>query len=156
MKIAIGFDHAGFPLKETVLDLVREEGHEPIDFGTDSTEPCDYPDIAERVGHALQEGEAERGILVCGSGAGVAVAASKMIGIRGVTAHETYTAHQCVEHDDVNVLCFGARVIGPELAGDVMRAFLRAEYTGEERHARRLEKINALERAELTDDPQAS
>lgn len=156
MKIAIGFDHAGFPLKETVLELVREEGHEPLDFGTDSTESCDYPDIAERVGHALQEGEASRGILVCGSGAGVAVAASKMLGIRAVTAHETYTAHQCVEHDDVNVLCFGARVIGPELAGDIMRAFLHAEFTGEERHARRLSKINALERAELTDEAGAS
>jgi len=146
MRIAVGFDHAGFPLKQKVLELVRDEGHEPLDMGTDSTDPVDYPDYAERVGEAIRGGEAERGILVCGSGAGVAVAACKMTGIRAVTAHDTYTAHQSVEHDDVNVLCFGARVIGPELAADIVRAFLRAVFTGEERHMRRLEKIRALER----------
>ena len=146
MKLACGFDHAGFPLKEDVFDVLRAEGHEPIDLGTDSTDPVDYPDIAQAVGGALRDGRAERGVLVCGSGAGVAVAASKMTGIRAVTAHDTYTAHQAVEHDDANVLCLGARVIGPELAADVLRCFVEAEFTGEERHARRLEKINAIER----------
>jgi ribose 5-phosphate isomerase B len=117
-----------------------------LDFGTNSTDPVDYPDYAEKVGDAIRAGEADRGVLVCGSGAGVSVAASKMAGIRAVTAHDTYTAHQSVEHDNVNVLCFGARVIGPELAADILRAYIRAEFTGEERHVRRLEKIDAIER----------
>jgi ribose 5-phosphate isomerase B len=147
VKLACGFDHAGFPLKEEVLEVLREEGCEILDLGTDSTEPCDYPDIAERVGRALQRGEAERGVLVCGSGAGVAVAASKMTGIRAVTVHDTYTGHQAVEHDDINVLCMGARVIGPALGADILRAYVRASFTGEERHVRRLGKIEALERA---------
>jgi ribose 5-phosphate isomerase B len=146
MNVACGFDHAGFPLKDRVLEILRDEGHEVIDLGTNSTDPVDYPDCAEKVGDAVREGLAERGVLVCGSGAGVAVAACKMAGIRAVTAHETYTAHQSVEHDDVNVLCFGARVIGPELAADILRAFIRAEFTGEERHVRRLRKIDAIER----------
>jgi ribose 5-phosphate isomerase B len=146
MNVACGFDHAGFPLKDRVLEILRDEGHEVIDLGTNSTDPVDYPDCAEKVGDAVREGLAERGVLVCGSGAGVAVAACKMAGIRAVTAHETYTAHQSVEHDNVNVLCFGARVIGPELAADILRAFIRAEFTGEERHVRRLRKIDAIER----------
>ena len=147
MKLAVGFDHAGFPFKQEVLEVLRGEDCDVLDLGTDSPEPCDYPDIAERVGQALQRGEAERGVLVCGSGAGVAVAASKMTGIRAVTVHDTYTAHQAVEHDDVNVLCMGARVIGPELAADILRAYVRARFSGEERHVRRLAKIQALERA---------
>lgn len=146
MRVACGFDHAGFPLKDHVLEILREEGHEVLDLGTNSTDPVDYPDYAEKVGEAVLEGRAERGVLVCGSGAGVSVAACKMAGIRAVTAHDTYTAHQSVEHDNVNVLCFGARVIGPELATDILRAFIRAEFTGEERHVRRLEKIDAIER----------
>jgi len=148
MRIACGFDHAGFPLKDKVLGVLRAEGHEVLDLGTDSTEPVDYPDIAVRVGEAVREGRAERGVLVCGSGAGVAVAATKMIGIRAVTVADTYTAHQAVEHDDVNVLCLGARVTGPELAADILRAYAAASFSSEERHRRRVEKVNAIEREE--------
>jgi len=146
MKIACSFDHAGFPLKALVLDTVRELGHEPIDLGTNSTDPVDYPDTARAAADLVRSGGAERAVVVCGSGAGVAVAACKFPGIRATCAHDTYTAHQCVEHDDVNVLCLGARVIGPALAADVIRAYLGAEFTGEERHARRLGKIEAIER----------
>lgn len=148
MRIACGFDHAGFPLKETVLDVLREAGHEAIDLGTDSAEPVDYPDVAVEVGEAVRSGAAERGVLVCGSGAGVAVAATKMVGIRAATVTDTYTAHQAVEHDDVNVLCLGARVIGPALAGDILRAFAAASFSAEERHRRRVAKVNAIERKE--------
>ena len=148
MKIACGFDHAGFPLKEMVIAALQEGGHDVLDLGTDSEEPVDYPDVAIRVGEAVRDGRAQRGVLVCGSGAGVAVAATKMAGIRAATVSETYTAHQCVEHDDVNVLCLGARVIGPELAADILRAFAAASFTGEERHRRRLDKVNAIEREE--------
>jgi ribose 5-phosphate isomerase B len=146
MKIACSFDHAGFPLKQLVLETVRELGHEPIDLGTNSTDPVDYPDTARSASEKVRSGEAERAVVVCGSGAGVAVAACKFPGIRATCAHDTYTAHQCVEHDDVNVLCLGARVIGPALAGDVIRAYLGAQFTGEERHVRRLGKIEAIER----------
>ncbi len=145
MKIACAFDHAGFPLKQQVLEIVEAEGHEPIDLGTNSTDPVDYPDIARAAAERVREGGAERAIVVCGSGAGVAVAACKVPGIRAACAHDTYTAHQCVEHDDVNVLCLGARVVGPALAADVMRSFLGAHFTGEERHDRRLGKIQAIE-----------
>jgi ribose 5-phosphate isomerase B len=148
MKIACGFDHAGFPLKPVVLEALQGAGHEVLDLGTDSTEPVDYPDVAVSVGSAVRDGRAERGVLVCGSGAGVAVAASKMIGIRAATVNDTYTAHQAVEHDDVNVLCLGARVTGPELAADILRAYAAASFTGEERHRRRLDKIRAIEREE--------
>lgn len=146
MKIACSFDHAGFPLKELVLETVRSAGHEPVDLGTFSTEPVDYPDSARAAAEAVLSGTAERAVLVCGSGAGVAVAACKFPGIRAATAHDTYTGHQCVEHDDCNVLCLGARVVGPALAGDVIRAYLGASFTGEERHRRRLAKITAIER----------
>jgi len=146
MKIACSFDHAGFPLKALVLDTVRELGHEPIDLGTNSTDPVDYPDTARAAADLVRSGGADRAVVVCGSGAGVAVAACKFPGIRATCAHDTYTAHQCVEHDDVNVLCLGARVIGPALAADVIRAYLGAEFTGEERHVRRLGKIDAIER----------
>lgn len=146
MRIACGFDHAGFPLKEDVLRVVREQGHEPIDLGTNSTDPVDYPDVALTVGRAVLDGAAERGILVCGSGAGVAVAAAKIDGIRAATLHDTYTAHQAVEHDDVNVLCLGARVVGAELAADILRAYVRATFSGDERHVRRVGKIAAIER----------
>ena len=148
MKIACGFDHAGFPLREAVLGALRDAGHEVLDLGTDSAEPIDYPDVAVTVGEALRDGRAERGVLVCGSGAGVAVAASKMTGIRAATVNDTYTAHQCVEHDDVNVLCLGARVIGAALAADILRAYAAASFTGEERHVRRLEKVRAIEKGE--------
>jgi len=145
MKIACAFDHAGFPLKELVLQVVADDGHEAIDLGTNSTEPVDYPDIARAGADAVREGRADRAVVVCGSGAGVAVAACKVPGIRAACAHDTYTAHQCVEHDDVNVLCLGARVVGPALAADCIRAFLGANFTGEERHVRRLAKIQAIE-----------
>ncbi len=146
MKIAIATDHAGFPLKEKVLEAVRAAGHEIVDLGTYSTDPVDYPDYAQAVGEAIQQGRAERAVLLCGSGVGACVAANKMTGIRGGVCHDIYSAHQGVEHDDMNVLCLGARVIGPELIPELVRAFLAARFTGEERHVRRLNKIKAIEK----------
>jgi ribose 5-phosphate isomerase B len=145
MRVACAFDHAGFPLKGLVMETVAALGHEPVDLGTYSTDPVDYPDSARAGAEAVRTGDAARAVVVCGSGAGVAVAASKVPGIRAACAHDTYTAHQCVEHDDVNVLCLGARVVGPALAGDLIRAFLDAAFSGEERHVRRLGKITAIE-----------
>ena len=149
MKIAVGFDHAGFPLKETVLETIRKAGHEPIDMGTNSAESVDFPDYSEKVGRAVQNGEAERGILVCGSGVGACIAANKMKGVFACLCHDTYSAAQGVRHDDMNVLCLGARVIGPELAIELIKAFLSARYigndTGGERLARRVAKIHRLE-----------
>ncbi len=146
MTIACGFDHAGFPLKQRVLAVLEDAGHRVIDLGTDSTEPVDYPDKALAVARAVAAGEAERGVIVCGSGAGVSVAASKLPGIRAATVHDTYTAHQAVEHDDLNVLCLGGRVVGEEVAAETVRAFADASFSGEERHRRRLAKVAALER----------
>jgi ribose 5-phosphate isomerase B len=146
MRIACAFDHAGFPLKPLVLEVVAAAGHEPIDLGTNSTEPVDYPDTARAGADAIRSGQADRAVVVCGSGAGVAVAACKVPGIRAACAHDTYTGHQAVEHDDVNVLCLGARVVGPALAAEIITAFLQAQFSGEERHVRRLAKINAIER----------
>ena len=146
MRIACAFDHAGFPLKPVVLETLAAAGHEAIDLGTFSTDPVDYPDVARAAADAVREGRADRAVVVCGSGAGVAVAACKVPGIRATCAHDTYTARQSVEHDDVNVLCLGARVIGPALASECIRSFLGAQFTGEERHARRLAKIDAIER----------
>ena len=145
MKIACAFDHAGFPLKEDVLRILRELGCETIDLGTHSTDPVDYPDTARAAADAIRAGRAERAVVVCGSGAGVAIAASKVPGIRAFVAHDTYSAHQAVEHDDANVACLGARVIGPALAEDVLKAFVAARFTGEDRHRRRLGKIDAIE-----------
>lgn len=151
MKIAVGFDHAGFPLKQTVLDTIRAAGHEPIDLGTNSTEAVDFPDYSEKVGKAVQGGKAERGILVCGSGVGACIAANKIKGVFAGLCHDTYSAAQGVRHDDMNVLCLGARVIGPELATELIKAFLSARYIGNdsggERLARRVEKIRKLERS---------
>jgi len=152
MKIACAFDHAGFPLKPIVLETVAAQGHEAIDLGTWSTDPVDYPDTARVAAEAVRLGDADRAVLVCGSGAGVAVAACKFPGIRAAVAHDTYTAHQCVEHDQVNVVCLGGRVVGPSLAADIVRAYLQAEFTGEERHKRRLAKIDGIEREFLRDD----
>jgi ribose 5-phosphate isomerase B len=149
MRIACAFDHAGFPLKSVVLETLTAAGHEPIDLGTWSTEPVDYPDTARTAAEAVLAGEAERAVVVCGSGAGVAVAACKIPGIRAACAHDTYSAHQSVEHDDVNVLCLGARVIGPAYATEIIEAFAGAQFSGAERHKRRLAKINAIE-AEFT------
>jgi len=149
MKIAVGFDHAGFPLKQTVLQTIRDKGHEPIDLGTNSADPVDFPDYSEKVGRAVQSGEAERGILVCGSGVGACIAANKMKGVYASICHDTYSAAQGVRHDDMNVLCLGARVIGPELAIALIKAFLEARYIGNdaggERLSRRVEKIHNLE-----------
>ena len=147
MKIAIGADHAGFQLKERVKARLLELKHEVLDLGTNSTEPVDYPDFAETVGLAVRDGKAERGILVCGSGVGASVAANKIPGVRAGLCHDHYSAHQGVEHDDMNVLCLGARVVGGSVAGEMVRAFVSARFTGEERHARRLAKVLAIEAA---------
>lgn len=146
MKIAVGGDHAGYPLNERVIEELRQAGHELIDFGThDGSVPDDYPDYAKSVGEAVQTKAAEIGILVCGSGVGAAVAANKLRGIRAALCGDTYSAHQSREHDDCNVLCLGARVTGVELALEIVRSFVAAKFTGEERHRRRLEKIKAME-----------
>ena len=149
MKVVVGFDHAGFPLKETVLSAVRDAGHEAIDVGTNSADPVDFPDIAEKIGRVIQSGEAERGILCCGSGVGACIAANKMKGVYASICHDTYSAAQGVMHDDMNVLCLGGRVIGPELAKALIPAFLNARYIGNEaggeRLARRVEKIHKME-----------
>lgn len=149
MKIAIACDHAGFPLKETVIQAVQKAGHEVLDLGTDSTASVDYPDFAEKLGKAIQNGQAERGILICGSGVGACIAANKMKGIFACLCHDTYSAHQGVEHDDMNVLCLGARIIGPELAVELVRAFIGAEFSNEERHRRRVGKIRKIEAENL-------
>ena len=149
MKVAVGFDHAGFPLKSTILESIRAAGHEPIDLGTNSEESVDFPDFSEKVGRAIQSGEAERGILVCGSGVGACIAANKMKGVWAAICHDTYSARQGVMHDDMNVLCIGARVVGPALAKELIPAFLGARYVGGdpggERLARRVEKIKRIE-----------
>ncbi|MCS6816834.1 MAG: ribose 5-phosphate isomerase B [Blastocatellia bacterium] len=145
MRIVIGADHAGFELKRALAAYVRELGHEVEDLGTESADPVDYPDYAEAVALAVREGRAERGILICGSGVGASVAANKVPGIRAGLCHDTYSARQGVEHDDLNVLVLGARVIGLELAKELVRAFLEARFSNEERHRRRLEKLRRLE-----------
>lgn len=147
MRIAIGADHAGVPLNEAVIAEVRRLGHEVADLGThDPSQPDDYPDYAAAVADEVTSGCCERGILVCGSGVGVSVAANKVPGIRAALCHDTYSAHQGVEHDDMNVLCMGARVIGPELMLEIVRAFVSARFSGEERHVRRLRKVLDLEK----------
>lgn len=149
MKVVVGFDHAGFPLKQVVLDAVRDAGDEPIDVGTNSDDPVDFPDYSEKIGHAIQTGEAERGILCCGSGIGACIAANKMKGVYASICHDTYSAAQGVMHDDMNVLCLGGRVVGPELATALIKAFLNARYIGNdpggERLAKRVAKIRNLE-----------
>jgi len=149
MKVAVACDHAGFPLKQTVLEAVRAAGHEPLDLGTHSAEAVDYPDYAEKVGRAILAGEAERGIMLCGSAVGANIAANKLKGIYAGICHDTYSAHQGVEHDDMNVLCLGARIIGPEPAREIVQAFLGARFVGndpgQERHQRRVGKVRKLE-----------
>ena len=145
MKVAVASDHAGFPLKAPIIDALRKLGHETIDLGTDSTAAVDYPDYAQAVARAVLDGRAERAVLVCGSGAGACVAANKFLGIRAATCHDSFSARQCVEDDDVNVLCLGARVIGPNLALDLVRDYIGAVFSGAERHKRRLGKIAAFE-----------
>lgn len=152
MRIAITFDHAGVPFVDVVADAVRAAGHEPVDLGT-----CDdYPDAAYLAGRAIHDGDVARAVVVCGSGAGVAVAATKLPGIRASVGHDTYTAAQCVTHDDCNVLCVGARVIGPVYAADCIRAFAGAVFSGEERHVRRLHKIDQLEQRGFLLEPPKS
>jgi ribose 5-phosphate isomerase B len=145
MKIVIGADHAGFQMKNAVGDLLRSLGHTVLDVGAFNENPSDYPDFAVLVGKAVLEGKGERGILICGSGVGVSVAVNKIKGIRAAVCHDTYSAHQGVEHDDMNVLVLGSRVIGPKLAEDLVKAFLGANFTNEERHKRRLAKVAAIE-----------
>ncbi len=146
MRVVLGADHAGFEMKQSLLSYVRSLGHEALDVGApSSSEPDDYPDFAEAVGEAVRSGQAERGLLICGSGVGASVAANKIPGIRAGLCHDTYSAHQGVEHDDMNVLVLGSRVIGPELARELARNFLAACFSGEERHSRRLAKVKAIE-----------
>ena len=145
MRIAIAADHAGFPLKQEMASWLRSVGHDVADLGTDSTEPVDYPDYAEALAQRVLEGQAERGVLICGSGVGASVAVNKVPGIRAGLCHDTYSAHQGVEHDDMNVLVLGARVIGVELARELVRAFLGAVFSREARHVRRVGKIRAIE-----------
>lgn len=145
MKLVIGSDHAGFALKVAIGDLLRSLGHEVLDVGAFNENPSDYPDFAEAVGRAILDGKAERGVLICGSGVGASVAANKVMGIRAGMCHDTYSAHQGVEHDNINVLVLGSRVVGVKLAEDLVKAYLGAKFTQEERHVRRLGKIRALE-----------
>ncbi|MEN8144289.1 MAG: ribose 5-phosphate isomerase B [Gemmatimonadota bacterium] len=149
MKVAIGSDHAGYQLKSELARELSRLGHEVTDLGTHGPEAVDYPDYAQAVAEAVAAGEAERGVLVCGSAVGVGVAANKVPGIRAGVCHDTYSAHQGVEHDDINVLCLGERVIGSALANEVLHSFMKARFTGEERHVRRLEKLRAIERKYL-------
>jgi RpiB/LacA/LacB family sugar-phosphate isomerase len=146
MRVAFGADHAGFSLKQNLAAYAKELGHEVLDLGTNSEVPVDYPDYAAAVGRAVVDGRAERGVLVCGSGVGASVAANKVPGVRAGLCHDTYSAHQGVEHDDINVLVLGARVIGPELARELARTYLNARFSGAERHVRRLEKVKGLEK----------
>jgi ribose 5-phosphate isomerase B len=146
MRIAVAADHAGYVLKEELTAKLTHLGHEIVDLGTHSTAPVDYPDSAEAVAQALRDKQVDRGIIVCGSGAGVSIAANKFPGVRAAVCHDTYTAHQAVEHDDMNVLCLGSRVVGPALALEIASAFLAAAFSQEDRHRRRLNKVNDIER----------
>jgi ribose 5-phosphate isomerase B len=145
MRIAVGSDHAGFAMKEHLASWLAESGHAVYDLGTHSPEPVDYPDYSAAVARAVLDGRADRGVIVCGSGAGAAIAANKLSGIRAGVAHDVYTAHQMVEHDDVNVLCLGSRVVGEALAEDLVKTFIDAKFSREDRHVRRVDKIRALE-----------
>jgi ribose 5-phosphate isomerase B len=147
MRVAVAFDHRGVKLRKRVFEVLDELGHDAVDLGTDAPEPkVDYPDKAREVGNALATGSAERAILVCGSGVGASVAACKLPNVRAAICHDVYSAHQGVEHDDMNVLCLGSEVVGAELAADLVRAFLRARFDGGERYVRRLEKVARMER----------
>ncbi len=145
MIVAVACDHAGFPEKQTVIEAVRAAGHRVLDLGTDSMVPVDYPDYAQKIGNAIQNNQAERGILLCGSGVGACISANKLDGIYAGVCHDTYSAHQGVEHDNMNVLCLGARIIGPELVKELVPAFLNARFSGDDRHLRRLAKMRKLE-----------
>lgn len=148
MKIAVACDHRGFPLKPKVIEVIRHAGHEVLDLGTNSSSPVDYPDYAKAAGEAIQKGKADRAVLLCGSGVGASVAANKLKGIRAGLCHDIYSVHQGVEHDDMNVLSLGAGIIGPAIAEELVQAFLKARFKGEQRHVRRLEKVKKLEEGE--------
>ncbi len=149
MRVAVGVDHRGFAIKDELIDLLAAAGHEVLDLGTDSAASVDYPDFAAAVGQAIVDGEAARGIVVCGSGVGACVAANKIAGVRAAICHDTYSAHQGVEHDDMNLLCLGSEIVGMSLIAEIVPAFLDAEFAGsEERYVRRLRKVQALERGE--------
>jgi len=152
MRIAIGTDHAGYRMKEMLVTQLRAAGHEVLDFGTDGEASVDYPDYAEPVADAVRNDEAERGVLVCGSAIGMCLAANKVPGVRAGVAHDTYSAHQGVEHDDMNVLCIGARVIGDEVAREIVASFIEAQFSGEERHQRRVDKLLAIESKHMVED----
>lgn len=146
MKIAIGSDHAGFPLKKPIVEFLEMKGHEVTDHGSYDPNPVDFPDIAKKIGSSINEGSADRGIMVCGTGVGAAIASNKIPGIRASVGHDVYSAHQCVEHDDVNVLCIGAQIIGDRLAYDLLDAFLNAKFKEEEQFIRRVQKLHEMER----------
>jgi ribose 5-phosphate isomerase B len=147
MKVAVAFDHRGVKLRERLLAELAALGYETVDLGADKSEPpVDYPDKAREIGEAIQRGDVERALFVCGSGVGASVAASKLAGVRAAVCHDSYSAHQGVEHDDLNVLCLGSEVVGPELAAELARTFLAARFDGGERYVRRLEKIEEMER----------
>ena len=149
MKVAVAFDHRGVKLRERILEELVSRGHEPVDLGTDRFEPkIDYPDKAKELGEAILSGRAERGVLVCGSGVGASIAACKIAGIRAAICHDTYSAHQGVEHDDMNVLCIGSGVVGADLAAELLHAFLGARFDGDDRYVRRLAKIKEMEKAD--------
>src|SRR5512137_881222 len=147
IKIALACDHGGYPLKNVIKECIQKDGFNVLDLGTDSMESVDYPDFAEKLGLAIVNGEAERGILICGSGVGACVAANKIKGVYAGLCHDTYSAHQGVEHDNMNVLCLGARVIGDELAKELVEAFLNAQFSNEERHVRRVNKVLSIEKS---------
>ena len=148
MRVAVAFDHRGVKLRQRLLEELAALGHDAVDLGTDKAEPrIDYPDKAREVAEAIRGGEAERALLVCGSGVGAAIAANKVAGIRAAICHDAYSAHQGVEHDDMNVLCLGSEVVGPELARELVRVFFGAEFVAEERYVRRLRKVQEMERA---------
>ena len=151
MRVAIGTDHAGYPLKRHIVEIVTACGHEVLDMGVNSEEKVDFPDYAQKVGNAVSGGLADRGILICGSGVGVCIAANKMMGVYASVCHDTYSAHQGVEHDGMNVLCLGGRVVGLELASDITRIFLQAKFIEDERFIRRVNKIKAIEKKDFRD-----
>ncbi|HIE92022.1 MAG TPA: ribose 5-phosphate isomerase B [Acidobacteria bacterium] len=151
MRIAIGADHAGFHLKESLLSVLRDSGHEVVDVGTDSDQAVDYPDFTEAVAVAVRGHEVDRGVMICGSGVGASVAANKVQGIRAAVCHDSYSAHQGVEHDDMNVLVLGARIVGASLATELVNAFLGATFSGDERHLRRMAKVARLEARDWSD-----
>ena len=150
MKVAVAFDHRGVKLRQKILAELETLRHEAVDLGVDAPEPMvDYPDVARKLGEAVIGGDADRGVLVCGSGVGASIAACKLLGVRAAVCHDTYSAHQGVEHDDMNVLCLGSEIVGPELAGELVRAFLGARFDGGERFVRRLEKVEAMEKERI-------